>query len=184
MELFYTVSSQEGNVQSKPTNSLGGFCSSSKVPNGSLENLFSEISVYGLQNPQAEYIGLILKNTWGQVTSLSFWMNVPGNSMCKFKIAVVSLTENGEMEMIPSVNSKPLYAEFEETSQQNPLVLTLEEPFEKGQMLGLWLERTINTEVPEVKDRNNCEILYQMFKNNQSWTKEETVSLNIDFNGN
>jgi len=181
MELYYTVSSREGVAQSKPGNSLGGFCSSSLVPNGALENLFSEISAYALQNPQPEYIGLILKNTYGSISNLSFWMNVPSTAMCNYRIAVVELSANGEMELVPSVNSKPFYAEFEVTSQSDPLVLTLTEPFTKGQMLGIWLERTVNTNAEEVKNRNNCNVLYQMYKEGQSWDKEENVSLNIDF---
>lgn len=181
MELFYTVTSQEGVAQSKPTSSLGGFCSTSKVPNGTLENLFSEISPYTLQHPKAEYIGLILKNTWGDISNLSLWMEVPDNSLCKYRIAVVQLTDSGEMEVISGVGSRPLYAEFETTSQYDKLVLDFGEAFSKNQMLGLWIERTINLESDEYKKRNDCDTLYRMYQEKVFWDTEEEVELKIEF---
>lgn len=182
MELFYTVVSQEGLVQSKPELSLGGFCSGSKVPNGSLGNLFSEISAYFMQNPKAEYIGLILKNTFAEsVKNLKFWMNVPENSICNFRIAIVELNSNGQMEHIPSVNSKPFYADFEVTSETDKIEIESEEPFASGQMLGIWIERTLNMDSDQVKNRNNCDVLFEMFEKNQKWPTEENVSLNVDF---
>lgn len=181
MELYYTVSSQPGVAQSKPVLSLGGFISSSKVPNGSLGNLFDEVSPYTLQNPKAEYIGLILKNTLKPVRSMSMWVKAFPENICKFKIAPVELTENDEMELVPSVNSKPLYAEFEETSETNKIDLTFEEPFAVGAMLGLWIERTVDMSSDQVVNRNNCQYLYQMFKEGQKWPTQEEVELKIEF---
>lgn len=182
MKLFYTVTSKKGNIQSKPELSLGGFCSSSEVSNGSFGNLFSEISLYSLQKPKAEYIGLILKNTFEEsFASLKFWMNVPDDSLCKFRIAVVGLDKNGQMEMVPSVNSKPLYAEFEETSEQDPIEIESQTAFAPGQMLGVWIERTINTDSDQYKQRNSCDYLFGMFERKETWPTEENVSLNIDF---
>src|SRR5574344_1912053 len=144
MEFFYTVSSQPGVAQSKPVLSLGGFLSSSKVPNGSLGNLFAEMSPYTLQNSRAEYIGLILTNTLKPITSMSLRVKQFSGNICKFRIAPVELTENGEMELVPSVNSKPLYAEFEEASEANKIDLSFEGTFAVGAMLGLWIERTVD----------------------------------------
>jgi hypothetical protein len=181
MELFYTVSSQPGVAQSKPALSLGGFLSSSKVPNGSLGNLFDEMSPYTLQNSRAEYIGLILKNTLKPVASMSLWVKSQEGNICKFRIAPVELTENGEMELVPSVNSKPLYAEFEETSETNKIDLSFEKSFEVGAMLGLWIERTVDMSSDQVVNRNNCQYLYQMFKDGQKWPTQEEVELKIEF---
>lgn len=182
MELYYTVVSQQGATQSKPSMSLGGFQSSSLVPNAALGNLFDELSSYSLQNPQPEYIGLILKNTWGTVLNLSMWIEAPVNSLCKYRLAPVELTDNGEMELIPSMNSKPMYAEFEETSIDNKLILSLpEEGFLQGQMLGLWIERSINKCSNEFLKRNDCDTLYQMFQEGIQWDTEEEVELKIEF---
>jgi len=181
MELFYTVTSQEGAAQSKPELSLGGFCSSSKVPNDVLGNLFSEVSAYSLQNPKKEYIGIILKNTLGSISSLGFWMNVPEGSLCKFRMSVVELTGDGQMEMVPSVNSKPLYAEFYETSEQDPIELQFETPFEVGSMLGIWVERSIDVQSDEYSKRNNCDFLYQMFTKGETWPVQEEAELKIEF---
>lgn len=187
MKLFYTVTSKEDNIQSKPELSLGGFCSGSEVSNGSFGNLFSEISPYFMQNPKAEYIGLVLKNIFANgVRNLRFWMNVPNDSICNFRIAVVGLDSNNQMEMVPSVNSKPLFAEFEVTSENDPI--EIENILNSGQMLGIWIERTLNMDSVQVKERNNCDYLFGMFERKESWPTDEMVSLIIDFdliqNGN
>ena len=182
MELFYTVSSQQDAIQNKPELSLGGYCSGSKVPNGSLSNLFSEISSYAMQNPKAEYIGLVLKNTTDTpISELSFWMNVPEDSICKFRIAIVEMSKNGLMETIPSVNSKPLYAEFYETSETDKIELSLQEAIPVGGGIGIWIERTLNMESDQIKNRNNCDYLFKMFEKNEKWPTEETIQLKISF---
>ena len=181
MEFYYTVTSQEGAIQSKPELSLGGFCSSSKVPNDTLDNLFSEVSAYSLQNPKKEYIGIILKNTLKPISSLSFWTDALGNNLCKFRLSIVELTDGGQMEMVPSVNSKPLYAEFYEATEQDPIELAFEEPFEVGAMLGVWVERSIDVQSDEYAKRNNCDFLYQMFVKKETWPTQEGVDLKVEF---
>lgn len=182
MEFFYTVSSQQNAIQNKPELSLGGFCSESKVPNGSFENLFSEISPYMMQKPKAEYIGLMLKNTTSTpISEISFWMNVPDDSICKFRLAIVETNDKGMMETIPSVNSKPLYADFHETSENNKIELSLSEALQVGDCMGIWIERTLNMESEQIKDRNNCDVLFQMFEQNQKWPTEETIQLKISY---
>ena len=181
MELFYTVASREGVAQSKPELSLGGFCSSSKVPNAALDNLFGEVSAYSLQKPRTEYVGIILKNTIKPVSSLRFWMEVAQGTLCKYRLSVVELSDDGQMELIPSQNSKPLYAEFYETSPSDPITLSFTEPFVVGDKLGIWIERSINRESEEYTKRNDCDSLYKMFIEGTAWDKEEQVELKIDF---
>lgn len=184
MELFYTVVSSRGAIQPRPSLSLGGFQSASKVPNGSLGNLFDEISPYGLQNPQAQYIGLILQNTLDQeIKSLSFWIQKQAGKsyLCNYRLAVVELSPSGQMEAIPSINSKPLYAEFYETSQSDAIELNFFVPFKYQDALGLWIERTVDKNSDEMKLRNDCDHLYEMFKQGIVPETEEEVELKIKF---
>lgn len=182
MELFYTVISKEGVAQSKALNSLGGFCSSSKVANATLDAVFGEVSSYALQSPQPEYIGLILKNTLSRlVRNIRIWVNTPEGSQCKLRVSAVELSDMGEMEVIPSVNAMPLYADFVEPTFSNPLVIDAEEGFAPQQMMGLWLERSVNTNSEDVLRRNDCDYLYQKFLSGQSAETEEELSLSIFF---
>ena len=88
MRLYYTVSSGYNDPQSKLVNSLGGFKSSTPVPNDQDNNVFDELSLLSLVKGKTQYIGLILNNE-GQ----SFF------------------------EMIPDIFSKPFYAEFHQATE-------------------------------------------------------------------
>lgn len=183
MKLFYTVVSKEGAEQSKPSLSLGGFCSASEVQNGALEALFTDVSPYTLQKDQEtiEYIGLILKNTFDQpVKGLSFWFNQSKDALGKFSLAVVELNDNGEMEHIPSVNTRPMYADFVVPVQDDKL--ELEGVMNPGTMLGLWLCRTIDNTTASAKQMTDCNHLFEVWKNGQENTSTtEVIELKVDF---
>ena len=146
MKLYYTIISQEGIMQNEPSQSLGGFKSASVVPNNYQGNLFPDITNYSLQKNLPEYIGLILQNTLPTTYNvLRFRINSPTTSICNYRVAVVELT-NGEMEGIPNRNSRPFIADFYEVSQEDPIEIN--GAFEKGQALGIWIERSFK-EVPK-----------------------------------
>lgn len=179
MKLFYTVTSSEGKEQADPSLSLGGFCSSSNVPNNSASSLFSDLSLYSFQESMTEYIGLILKNTFDrEVYNISIWIPKKEENYCKFRIAVVELTSSGEMETIPNKESRPLYAEFYETSENDKFELP-DFVLKPGGMIGLWLERGFNEDSEEFLMRNNCDYIYE--KGNQGVEKIEENSLKISF---
>ena len=183
MRLYYTVVSKEGAEQSKPSLSLGGFCSCSEVQNGALEALFADVSPYTLQKDQqtVEYIGLILKNTFDKsVQGLSFWFNQLEDSLCSFSLAVVELNDNGEMEHIPSVNTRPMYADFVVPSNGDKL--ELEGSMQPGTMLGLWLCRTIDNTTDSAKRLTDCNHLFESWKDGQkNISTTEVVELKINF---
>lgn len=182
MKLFYTVVSKEGAEQSKPSLSLGGFCSASEVQNGALEALFSDISPYTLQKDQQtiEYVGLILKNTFDRVvTGLSFWFNQRETDLCQFSLALVELNDNGEMEHIPSVTTRPMYAEFLTPKVDDKIVV--EGELRPGQMLGLWICRTLDNTSQNVKQMSDCNYLFEQWKQQEDIEKVETVELKIEF---
>lgn len=182
MKLFYTVVSKEGAEQSKPSLSLGGFCSMSEVQNGALEALFSDISPYTLQKDQQtiEYVGLILKNTFdSSVENLSFWFNQKETDLCRFSLALVELNDNGEMEHIPSVNTRPMYAEFLAPTVDDKAVL--EGELKPGQMLGLWICRTLDNTSTIARQMLDCNYLFEQWKQQRDTEIIETVELKIGF---
>lgn len=178
MRLYYTVISKEGDPQQKPTLSLGGFCSSSPVPNESFDNLFSEITEYTIQNNVPQYIGLILKNTFDQeADQVKLWMEQDPNDYGKFRVGVVKLTSNGQMENIVSPSSKPVYSEFYDvTGEEEAISIPNMKP---GEMYGIWVERTLNADSEYLQKRTQCDFLYEHL--NDKLSTEEVVKMCIDF---
>lgn len=163
MRLFYTISSQEGKSQKDPLLSLGGFKSSSMVPNDAFGAIFSDISEYSIQKGLSEYIGLVLQNTYqSSVNRISIWIPSIDKRYCKFRLAVVELSPSNEMETIPTVNSKPLQAEFYECSEESKFELG-DITLAPGQSIGLWLEKTLDLDSESLQMRNNCFYLYENF---------------------
>ena len=106
MRLYYTVSSGYNDPQSKLVNSLGGFKSSTPVPNDQDNNVFDELSLLSLVKGETQYIGLILKNELGvEVKNVQLWFETPEGSYGSFQLAAVQTDKNNEgqpfFEMIP-----------------------------------------------------------------------------------
>lgn len=181
MNLYYTAVSQEDAAQSNPLNSLGGFCSSSPVQSD-FNAIFGDISAYTLQKCSNEYIALMLKNTLEYaVNNLKFWLVGDSDPVCKMRIAVVRVNSNNEMEVVSSVNSKPLQAEFYEPTEDEPL--EVDKILYSGGMLGIWVERSIITDASQVASASNCNYLYEKFKSGESVPTTESHQLCISWDG-
>lgn len=59
LRFYYTTSAGYDNQQTKISDSLGGYKSSTPVPNDTFSNLFDEISLNLASNPREQYIALI-----------------------------------------------------------------------------------------------------------------------------
>lgn len=177
MRLYYTTTAKQDAMQQKPSQSLGGFKSRNLVPNTSFGSLFSDISLLTREKNLPEYIGLILANEReSSVKDVKVWLESSENNLCKYKISVVELNSTNQSEMLPSINSRPLYASFYEAGSQEdgipvPNMVT-------GEMYGIWIERSLDTESEVFKNFNNCDYLYT---NTFPLTPEE-IDLKINFN--
>lgn len=180
MELFYTVISQPQNAQSNPLNSLGGFCSSSKVQSGEFNALFGDVSSYTLKAENAEYIALMLKNTLGyDVKDLKFWIVPDPEAIFDFRIALTSPNIDGGMESVPTINTKPLYAEFFNPRVDDPL--EIDGIFEADMELGIWIERKINPQSPQVSRISDCNYLYDLYKEKKTLPQTEVFELKVSW---
>lgn len=187
MELLYTGVTKEGLPQTDPTKSLGSFVSSSKIPNGSLDNLFSGVSYYSLLNNQDTFqvIGIVLKNTLGrEAIDVNFWFETPVDSLYKYEVAFVTLSLDNlcgyYMERIQNSGSLPYMGTF----------ISIDGEANKGsignlasnQMIGIWIKRSvINSNASDLVD---CDKLYADWvlngEKNPSEETEET-SFKIEF---
>jgi hypothetical protein len=114
MILFYTGATTPNIPQPNANNSLGGYVSSTGIPNGRLANLFSTISKSDVLQNRSVIRMIALKNTTGaDAVNVKIFTNV-ADSHVKLKIAAVApaLDGNGNpvFESVYDGNSLPYQA--------------------------------------------------------------------------
>lgn len=93
--------------------SLGGYVSSTPVPNGEMNALFDLISAKTLNDRLTETIGLGLINVTNYpVNNIKMKMVVDSDSQASWKVAVVELNDDDYMESIPNRYALPIIGEF------------------------------------------------------------------------
>lgn len=133
--------------QADPAKSLGGYISSSPVPNASLNALFDLISTQTLTDRPKETIAIGLINQLDKaVTNVRLFIVVDSNPICEWKVAATAVSEDLRMESIPNRYSEPIGAEFyDATFQRASVEFELKgEPQAEDQFLILPLNLTID----------------------------------------
>ena len=134
------------NEVSNPTQSIGGFISNTPVPNGMINNLFSEITRLTLRQNVNEYKLVVLQNTIGAtVNNLKIWTEVQ-SSWFSLEIAVVEPVLDTScnkyyFEQIPNISSPPYQATLTSHEGQNNAVNV--GPFQNQKYLGIWVRRKL-----------------------------------------
>jgi hypothetical protein len=143
MKLYYTVISRENAPQTRPDLSLGGFKSSTSIPQNRFQNLFSDISLYSIRENQDEFIAAVLVNETGVIISnATFYFDYPVNCQKKFEIAFVQLSNKGEMQSVQSSYSQPYNVEFSEADGIANAVNIGNLGI--GQKIGIWFKKILN----------------------------------------
>lgn len=110
MKLFYSGSGSLDEPQMNPEKSLGGFRSSTVVPNGRINSMFNNFSSLAIQEKTVETKAFFIKNTFSHpVKNILVYATYPENPYVDFQLAAV---EGNEMEKLSSSNDIPYYAEF------------------------------------------------------------------------
>lgn len=146
LKLYYTVSSGYLDIQGNYINSLGGFPSSTEVPNDVFDNLFDEISLSEIKDVKTQYRAIIVKNESEEVIeNIELWFEKKDSNICSYQIGATLLSNDEQpfMEHIPSVYSKPLYTQLYDAIVDSKVSIGNLNP---GQMIGLWLSRTVDKE--------------------------------------
>jgi len=119
MQFFYTGASTYLGQQNDPNLSLGGFISNTVVSNGTLDNIFSDLSYQTVQQKRQEVRGLIFKNTINtDALSVSFGYQYPDAPTFKLEVAFVNINSNTPqiIEKIANGQANPYYATFVEAN--------------------------------------------------------------------
>ena len=117
--MFYLTGASSSLAKSKEApqpdtaKSLGGYVSSSLVPNGELNSLFDLISTYTLDKHRDEYVAIGIINQYGgTIRDVKLSIVTDPDAICKFDIAAVKLDSNFAMEYIPNRYTQPINAQF------------------------------------------------------------------------
>ena len=160
MKIYYSGASLPNQPQAIPDQSLGGFLSSTIVPQGVSSNIFDPLSSYALQKGKVDVRGLFLINDdTVTVNNLSLYIVYPADlvGIIKVEFAAVTANNNNQIENISSGNSSPYYATFvENTDPANPTILI--NSLAAGGVIGFWLRRTINA-----SPAPSCDTLYAAY---------------------
>lgn len=109
----YSLKRTEDNPQADPAKSLGGFISSSPVPNGSLNALFDLVSSSALMERPRETLAVALMNKLAvAVRNVELKIVVGSKPICAWRIAAVAPNDALAVESIPNRYAEPLNATF------------------------------------------------------------------------
>lgn len=113
-----SLAKSEDNPQTDPSRSLGGYISSSPVPNSALNSLFDTVSAYTIEKRGRETIAVALINKLpNTVKNIQLKFVTPPDAIAAFKVAAVSINpETYAMEAIANRYQEPVNATFHNAS--------------------------------------------------------------------
>jgi hypothetical protein len=145
--IFYSGAREAGQYNNSPTDSIGGFCSTVKIPNLSEDALFDELGVLEASRGQVDYrcIFLLNQNATTAMANLTLTLTDPNSALVQFgTIDVgVELPTDAEspVQLLSSVFEEPRNIEWVHTAG-NDVVLSAS--LAAGASLALWIRRTVN----------------------------------------
>lgn len=183
MQLLYTGASIYNQAQTKKEYSLGGFVSSTVIPNSQLGNLFSMVSKYMIENDLFDIIAVVLKNdSLDKNYNINIWFEPPTGNHCDFEIAPVALSQDSNgyyyMEQLSNNQSLPYNAIFYSCNGQiNAMDIG---DLDSLEMMGLFIKRKIN--VTNTNLLNDDTTLNDNFNNGVVLSPKEDVVLKFLWN--
>lgn len=127
-------------AQTDPAKSLGGYISSTPVPNGELNVLFDLISSFTLEKKKKETIALALVNKLDQaVNNVTLKVVVGNENLATFRVAAVKPDSSLAMEHIANRYAEPLAADFYSADFQRASVdIEITNPASVGEEIALY----------------------------------------------
>jgi|GEM_PF-4318764 len=147
MRLYFTGAQAYQAAQPQPEAALGGYPSSSLVPNDALEAVFGSVSPYARQNLQQQVRCLALLNetpapvgqlrlTLEEHPELAALLGADGQALLELEVGLalpnVDVNGNPYFEQIPEGSAAPYYASFGADVQ-------LATPLQPGHYVAVWL---------------------------------------------
>ena len=168
--LYYTGAIQPNAIQDSPSKSLGGYVSSSVVPNDVINNLFSDIYWYDLKH-NLKHIRVIafLNTTDETLDDFTVHVNSHEDNVSKLKIGIIKNEVDEEcdvkyFETLPNATAVPQYVELKECEGAiNSLMLSDIPP---NNYVGIFIQRELIPEKnPETEgnEGNSCDVMFDKY---------------------
>lgn len=178
MILLYTGAKVYNVAQNSYLKSLGGYISSTVVPNNNLANLFSDVSLLGMQNGVIETRAIALKNITGStVNNVYLYHTYPvTDAKAKIEWAPITIPNSQSIEEINSASSQPynVSAWYEPVGVSNKILIANSIP--NNGVLGLWVRRTLVSPDPA-----NAIPANQLESYLAGLSKTESIQVSIDY---
>lgn len=161
----------QDNPQTDAAKSLGGYISSTPVPNAALNSLFDLISAYTLEKRQKETIAIGLINQFDkEVKDIELKIVTDENHEAIFKIAAVAVsTDNYAMEHIANRYQEPMLAEFYDASFYRAAVdLKINQYASEGEEIALY-PFNVSFEVKETGIEGTWNAFEEAFSNDETY---------------
>jgi len=173
--LQYTGADSFLTPQTEAFKSLGGLISSTVIQNDVLNNLFSDVTNYGLQKASSDTKCIAIKNTGVAITDLTIYYEAPVNSLFDYFIGAVSPTVNdcneSVFEQLQNSESSPYYCTFYNPSTE--LTKVNVGNIAANGYLGLFIKRKFKQSVIDNTDFCSTQTIEDL----QNQSKLETIKL-------
>lgn len=158
------------NSQTDPSKSLGGYVSSTVVPNAAINSLFDLISSYTLEKHQPECIAIALINKFNyEVKNITLRIVTQPENEAIFKVAAVALDSKYAMEHIANRYQKPFISEFyDATFERAAVEFEITSWADKGEEI-LFQPMGVTVEVEESGEQGTWDALEYAFSNDATW---------------
>lgn len=163
---YYTNAAVKDGEQKEPKKSLGGYISSTTVPNAKKGNLFGDLGAIDLQNDSERIIAIAAKNiSQAALNDLTFKVSTPTilPQNVRFRFALVTV-EDGVMEQIDHFDATPYVGSFQELGQdiQYDEEVAVVSSLGVGDAIGIWVQRVIEkSDSPDCEDSGDIEIVLE-----------------------
>ena len=183
MKFLYTGAPKYNTSQLVAKKSLGGFLSSSEIPNDFMESVFSSLSELAKQSLKREAVLIALKNDEDAQTGVvvEFIVDDWNKLSSQFSIAFVAskISACGDI-YFSSINDQQAlpYLNFQELSEDN-FRFDLGN-MDAGVVIGIWLVRQIVKDGYQIAPLSDDE-LYANYLAGTELPTEETFSINVQW---
>ena len=167
-----SLAKTQDNPQSDASRSLGGYISSTPVPNAALNTLFDLISSYTLEKKPKETIAIGLINQFDKpVKDVELKIATDENHEAIFKIAAVAVSSDDyAMEQIANRYQEPMLAEFYDASFYRAAVdLKIKQYASAGEEIALF-PFNVSFEVKETGIEGTWLAFEEAFSNDETYT--------------
>ena len=168
MILFYTGAVQANFPQNISVKSLGGYVSSTVVPNNLVSNIFSPLSTSDIKSQKKQLRCIVLKNTFQtEVTNVQIFTEIEEDSKSNINLGFqveMFVDKCGEVytESIQQSDQLPYYITFNNYTELEPFTIPSILP---GNSVAIWLSREPILEsqviIPNPLGKTDCELEFE-----------------------